>query len=196
MAKTRDATAAADSLDADAALMRSVGAGDAAACRLLVERHLRRIVTFAYRMLGDVGEAEDVAQETFLRLWVHARRWRPEARLGTWLHRVAHNLCIDRLRARREWPSDRLPDRADPSDGAVAARQRSQVAEALEAAIAALPERQRTAIMLVYYDEIRNVEAAEIMGVSVEALESLLARARRSLRRRLQDRRTDLMGEG
>ncbi len=176
-------------------MMRRVGAGDSAACRQVVESHLRRIVNFSYRILGDSGDAEDVAQETFLRLWRQAGRWRPGAGVGTWLHRVAHNLCVDRLRRRRDRPSDRVPEAPDPSAGPLAARHRAEVTRAVDSALAALPERQRAAITLVHYQELGNIEAARIMGISVDALESLLARGRRRLRESLRDLRGELVGE-
>lgn len=185
MTETRDETA----------LMRRVGAGEAAAYRVLVERHLAPIVAFARRTLDDEGEAEDVAQETFLRLWSGAGAWRAEARLSTWLHRVAYNLCVDRLRRRRELPMARLPERPDPAEGPLAAHQKRQVAAAVDQALAVLPERQRTALTLVHYQELGNIEAAQVMAVSVEALESLLARGRRGLRQSLLGERDDLMGE-
>ena len=179
----------------DARLLRRAAAGDAAACRTLVDRHLAPLVGFAARMLGDAAAAEDVAQEAFLRLWRQAGSWRAEAAIATWLHRVAHNLCIDQLRRRREVSGDTVPEIADPAAGPQAAQQRRQVAAIVDAAIAALPDRQRAAITLVHHLEFGNIAAAEVMEVSVEALESLLARGRRSLRERLADERLDLMGD-
>jgi len=184
-----------DPIEADAALVARVGAGDSAACRSLMDTHLGRIHGFAWRMLGDAGDAEDVAQEAFLRLWRQAARWRAEARVGTWLHRVAHNLCVDRLRKRRGDSGDQPPDLADPAPGPAAERHRAQVARSVEAALARLPERQRAAIALVHYQELGNIEAADIMGVSVEAMESLLSRGRRGLRESLAGMRDDLMGD-
>ncbi len=195
MARNRDAPAGLDPVQADAALIARVGAGDSAACRALVDAHLGRIHGFAWRMLGDAGEAEDVAQEAFIRLWRQAARWRAEARAGTWLHRVAHNLCIDRLRRRRETPGNPVPEPADPAPGPMAARHRDQVTGAIQAALAGLPERQRAAIALVHYQELGNIEAAAVMDISVEALESLLSRGRRGLRQRLVEMRDDLLGE-
>lgn len=195
MARNGDATPGLDPVQADAALIARVGAGDSAACRVLVDAHLGRIHAFAWRMLGDAGEAEDVAQEAFIRLWRQAARWRAEARAGTWLHRVAHNLCVDRLRRRRETQGDLVPEQADPAPGPMAARHRDQVAGAIQAALAGLPERQRAAIALVHYQELGNIEAAAIMEISVEALESLLSRGRRGLRQRLVEMRDDLLGE-
>lgn len=179
----------------DAELMRRVAAGEAAACRTLVDRHLDGIVAFAFRMLNDGAEAEDVAQEAFLRLWRGAARWEPRAQVRTWLYRVARNLCIDRLRAQRpsvpveaiELPDDRI--------GPNMAVHREQVAALVDGAISQLPERQREAMALVHFQELSNIEAAAIMDVSVEALESLLARGRRTLRRELDGLRADLLGE-
>lgn len=180
---------------ADAELMRRVAAGDAGASRVLVDRELGPLIGLAYRILGNRAESEDVAQETFLRLWRTARRWQPKAKVRTWLTRVAYNLSIDRLRVRK--PTDPI-DAADlpaPGGGPSSALQRDQVAHIVEAAIARLPERQRAALALVHYQEFSNIEAAETLDVSVDALESLLARGRRNLRDALADQRTDLLGE-
>jgi RNA polymerase sigma-70 factor (ECF subfamily) len=182
----------------DGALMRRVAAGDEVACRQLVDRHLRGMVGLAYRMLDDRAAAEDVAQECFLRLWQQSRCWRAEARVATWLYRVAHNLCVDQLRRRRRHRADPLAEVAevaDPADGPLEISQRAELAARVDAAIRALPERQRTAITLVHHQEVGNIAAAEIMGTSVEALESLLARGRRTLRERLRDLRGDGAGE-
>ncbi len=196
MPDDRDASPDPDPVKADAALVARVGAGDSTAWRALMDVWLGRIVAFAWRMLGDHAEAEDVAQEAFLRLWTQAPRWRAEARVGTWLHRVAHNLCIDRLRRRRRTATEAdPPDRADPAGGPDADSQRRRVARTVEAALARLPERQRAAIVLVHYQELGQDEAAGILGVGLDALESLLARGRRSLRDGLRDMRDDLMGE-
>ena len=195
MGDEQDPTGQDDPVQIDAALLARVDAGDSRACRILVDAHLGRVTAFAWRLLGDAGEAEDVAQEAFLRLWRQAANWRAEARVGTWLHRVAHNLCVDRLRRLRPAADADPPDILDPSGGPAADRQRSQVAQVVEMALAGLPERQRAAITLVHYQAFGNIEAAAILGVSVKALESLLARGRRRLRDRLRDRKNDLMGE-
>ncbi len=195
MSRDGHAAPGIDPVAADAALVARVGTGDSAACRVLVQAHLGRVHGYAWRLLGDAGEAEDVAQECFVRLWRQAGAWRAEARVATWLHRVAHNLCIDRLRRRRPVSGGQVPDRADPAPGPAAESQRARVAREVAAALGALPERQRAAIALVHYQELGNIAAADIMGVSVEALESLLARGRRALRDALGDRRDDLMGE-
>jgi RNA polymerase sigma factor (sigma-70 family) len=131
-------------------------------------------------------EAEDVAQEAFVRIWKQAPHWKEgEARFDTWIHRVALNLCYDRLRGRREDPVAELPDEPDHDaqpDLQHDARERD---ERVRAALAKLPARQREALVLNYYQELSNIEAAALMGITVDALESLLARARRSLRAQL-----------
>lgn len=169
--------------DPDAGLVARVGRGDEAATRMLVGAKLPRILALARRMLGDATEAEDVAQETFVRAWRQAAGWRPgAARFDTWLHTVTLNLCRDRLRRRRETVIPELPEIADPAPPADAALDETAQASAVQAAITALPERQREAILLVHYQDLTNIAAAEAMEISVEALESLLSRGRRALR--------------
>jgi RNA polymerase sigma-70 factor (ECF subfamily) len=174
--------------DPDRDLVVRVGRGEPAAVQALVARKLPRMLALARRMLGDAGEAEDVAQEVFVRAWKQAPRWTPGAgKFDTWMHRVALNLCYDRLRRRREQPMAEPPDRPDPAAGAEQGLQDADVARRVETAVAALPERQREAVVLCHYQELTNIEAAELMGVSVEALESLLSRGRRALRAALAD---------
>ncbi len=169
--------------DPDELLLERIGRGDMAAVSVLVSRKLPRLLSLARRMLGDANEAEDVAQETLVRTWKQAKVWVPgKARIDTWMHRVALNLCYDRLRRRREQVSTDDIELTDPAISAPAKIEAAQTAVRVQNAISALPERQREAIVLTYYQELSNSEAAALMKVSVEALESLLARARRSLR--------------
>jgi RNA polymerase sigma-70 factor (ECF subfamily) len=163
-------------------LMRRVADKDVAAYRALVELYLPRITRFAQRLLGNASEAEDVVQETFLRLWTSAGTFTPKAKPSSWLYRIAHNLCIDRFRRRKRETELGESAAADRPSGLMA---RKQTAEIVQAALAALPERQRTAILLVHYEGLAAAEAAAVLEVSVEALESLLSRARRTLRERL-----------
>ncbi len=175
-------------VDPDEDLVRRVGQGDPAASQVLVQRKLPRILALAQRMLGDAAEAEDVAQEAMLKAWRQAPTWQVgKAKFDTWLHRVALNLCYDRLRRRREIPTDTPPDRPDegpaPDRGLLAA----ETGRRVDAALARLPDRQREAIVLCHYQELTNIEAAGLMEISVEALESLLSRGRRALRAALAD---------
>ena len=183
--------------DPDEDLVRRVGQGDPAAIQAMVARKLPRMLALAQRMLGDPVEAEDVAQEALLRAWRQAPRWVPgKAKFDTWLHRVALNLCYDRLRRRREVPTAALPERPDegpaPDRGLIAA----DTGAAVNAALARLPDRQREAIVLCHYQELTNIEAAGLMEVSIEALESLLSRGRRALRLALADHRPGAEGVG
>jgi len=184
-------------IDPDAELVRNAGAGDAQAASALVRRHLPRMTALARRMLNDAAEAEDVAQEVFLRVWREAPRWKPgAAKFETWMHRVALNLCYDRLRRKREKADPDagvyVADGAPSAGDAWLARQR---AAKVGAALALLPERQRSAIELVHFQELTNIAAAETLEISVEALESLLARGRRALKAALADVAQDLMGD-
>jgi RNA polymerase sigma-70 factor (ECF subfamily) len=177
-----------DAQDPDEALILRVAAGDAAAVRALTARKLPRMLALAQRMLGESAEAEDVAQEAMIRAWRQAPKWRPGvAKFDTWLHRVGLNLCYDRLRRKREIAMDSPPDRADegpaPDRGLEAADVGRRVAQAMQA----LPDRQREAVALCHYQDLTNIEAAAVMGVSIEALESLLSRGRRALRVALAD---------
>lgn len=175
-------------VDPDEDLVRRVGQGDPAAIQAMVVRKLPRMLALAQRMLGDPVEAEDVAQEAMLRAWKQAPRWQPgKARFDTWLHRVGLNLCYDRLRRRREVPTEAPPDRPDPGPAPDRGLLASELGQRVHRALSALPDRQREAIVLCHYQELGNIEAASLMSVSVEALESLLSRGRRSLRRTLSD---------
>ena len=175
--------------DPDGELVRRVGEGDAYAIEALVARKLPRMTALAQRLLGDQAEAEDVVQDLFVRVWKSAAAWRPgAAKFDTWMHRVAYNLCTDRLRKRREVALPESWDAPDPQPLADAGISAEQQSDAVGRALAALAPRQREAIVLTYYQELPNREAAALMGIGVDALESLLARGRRALKARLEER--------
>ena len=172
--------------DPDAELLARVGRNEPGAVREMVARKLARVLSLAQRLLGQRGEAEEVAQDAFVRLWKQAPRWHRGARFDTWLHRVVLNLCYDRLRKRRdEKPFKEQHESTNPAPAPDEALQVAQRRDRMAAALAALPSRQREALVLHYYQELSNVEGAALIDISVEALESLLARARRNLRAQL-----------
>lgn len=169
--------------DSDDDLVARIAARDHSAMRLASERHAPMVWRVAYRMLGDATEAEDIAQESFLKLWNHAGRWQADrAGIAPWLKRVAVNQCLDRLRRKRFASNDALPERED--DAPLADRQIEAVEtrQVVKDCIEALPDRQRAAVILTYYEEQANQGAADTMQLKLKALESLLVRARASLK--------------
>ncbi len=156
--------------------------GDRAAQAALVNRNMPIVFRTAYRMLGDRAEAEDITQETFLRAWRALPDWQPKAKFSTWACTVALNLCRDRLRKKKPVLMDELPERIDSALRPEEALASSQAQNWIVKQISALPERQREAISLCALEGMSNIEAADVMDISVHALESLLARARRALR--------------
>lgn len=186
----------AQAIAEDAELMGRVAKGDPAASRAVVDAHLQTVVSFAWRMVGDHATAEDVAQDAFLKLWRQAPRWKPKAQIGTWLRRVTYNRCIDMHR--RAKPTDDVTDLPlpDPTPGPARQLQDDQVSAIVQEAIADLPERQRAAIAMAHFDGMNNIETAAALEISVEAVESLLARGRRTLRQKLAERKPDLLPSG
>lgn len=168
--------------------MRRVADGDHAAFRVLVEVHQRALSAYARRMLADRDLADDIVQETFLRLWRRAGSFDSRAaRLTTWLHNIAHNLCIDSFRrGARITFGDNDDHEPATTQGPEASREAAQRSAKVRRALAGLPERQRSALLLCHYQGLSNRDAAAILQVSVEALESLLARARRKLKQELE----------
>ncbi|OWU82930.1 RNA polymerase sigma factor [Oceanicola sp. 22II-s10i] len=179
----------------DETLLAHYAAGDAAAARLLTARLGPRVFSHAARLLGDAAEAEDVAQEAMLRLWRIAPEWRAgEAQVSTWLYRVTANLCIDRKRRARGGHTalDAIAEPADPAPSAAGQLQDKARMQALDEALATLPDRQRQAVVLRHIEGLGNPEIAEIMEISTEAVESLTARGKRALAAALAGRREDL----
>lgn len=173
-------------LDEDDALMRRIAAGDERAYAMLVQKHLGRTIRTAMRILGNQADAEDAAQDAFIRVWKHAENWEPEANSGakftTWFYRVVTNLCIDYTRKKRGIALDNIAEQEAEDESGLEKLERADTFQTLKKHMDALPERQRTALTLCFYEEMSNKEAADIMGISIKALESLLVRARRSLR--------------
>ena len=194
--------AATDLSDDD--LMARFAVGDTYAARQLAHRHTPRVLSVSYRLLGDYSEAEDVAQEAMLRLWQMAGDWRPGvARVSTWLYRVATNLSLDRLRHRKrrlryssgEDLGNKAVDINEIEDNSAGAEQKlmeTDRANALHVALATLPERCRVAVTLRHIEQLSNPEIADILNTSVEAVESLTARGRRSLASQLLKQKDEI----
>ena len=163
--------------------MQQVASGDQSVYATLVTDHLGPISAYAQRMTGNVSNAEDITQEVFLRLWLKASEFdATRARLTTWLHQMAHNLAIDQHRKRHREVSLEVIDVPDPAVTSDASEEPYPVAQAL----LQLPERQRSALALTYYQDLSNREVADIMGLSTRAVESLLVRARSAMKVRLE----------
>lgn len=163
--------------------------GGRPAYQALVKRHLKSISHYAYRLLGNQKDTQDITQEVFLRLWTNAQKWNSDkSKLTTWLHRIAHNLCIDYLRKHgRVQTQDSFDDEAADSlsNNDESIDEDGDKTKLLREAISTLPENQRSALSLCHYQGFSNKEAAAIMNISVKALESAIARAKRSLREKL-----------
>jgi RNA polymerase sigma-70 factor (ECF subfamily) len=178
----------------DASLMVAFQGGDESAFETLVDRHRERVFRLACRYLRDENAADDLAQETFLRVYRSKHTWRPEAKFSTWLYRVTANACLNELRARRARRGveatapggaggDALPEGPDPKavdPGASALK--GELAMVVREAVDRLPEDQRTAVLLSKYEGLSYRDLAEAMDRSVPAVKSLLVRARENLR--------------
>ncbi len=177
----------------DEALLRRFADGDAVAARLLTGRLGPRCHSVALRMLGNPAAAEDVTQEAMMRLWKVAPDWvSGQAKVSTWLYRVTLNLCVDLRRKKTTAGLDSIPEPVDGADSVVEKMQRDARLDALQSALAQLPERQRQAVVLRHIEELSNPEIADIMRISVEAVESLVARGKRALTAILAGRREEL----
>jgi len=177
--------------DPDHDLLQRVAQGDLCAYRELVGRHLNRGVKVAERMLGNRQDAEDVMQEVCLKVWKEAPRWKPQAKFSTWLYRVVVNASLDRRRRTMPMAAqelDEIPDAQPIAEERMMGLQRS---EQVKQALQRLPNRQRAAVVLSYYEDMSNQEAADAMGVALGAFQQLLFRARQNLRDSLGGREED-----
>jgi RNA polymerase sigma-70 factor, ECF subfamily len=169
----------------DEDLMLRVAAGEQAAFHELASRYAPRAAGLARRLTGSESEAEDVVQEALLRVWINAPRWRPLAAFRTWFYRIVVNLCLNRQRSAPLVGLDEVADVRDPSPDPGEQMEHDQAVQRLALAIAELPERQRVALTLTYSEGLSNAETAAVIGTSVSGVETLLVRARRTLRERL-----------
>jgi RNA polymerase sigma-70 factor (ECF subfamily) len=178
----------------DDELMERVADGDEEAARLLVQRWERPVYAFLERMLGSREDAQDLGQETFVRVWTEARRYEASGKFKSWLFKIAGNLARSRLRRRRilSWVpfSPGVHDEASSDHGVDAGIEREEQRQDVRRALARLPERQRRAIVLRNYNELSYKEVADAMGITLPAVESLLQRGMAALRAELRGDRT------
>lgn len=186
-------------LDPDAALMLRVKEGDTAAFTELVEKYKQPVMNLVYRTLRDATEAEDVAQNVFVQVYKSAHRYEISAKFSTWLFTIARNLCLNEIRRRSRHPAEPL-EGTRPEDEDQPARQfedkqnftppeqllQGELARKIEAALADLPENQRTAILLCRQDELSYEEISEVLGCSLSATKSLIHRGRETLKEKLK----------
>lgn len=175
--------------------MGLVSAGDTGAFEQLVERHQRLVVGTVARMLGNTSDAEDIAQQVFVRVWKSAKRYVPRAKFTTWLLKITRNLVFNELRRRSRHPQVPLQSETEEEERPIRDEQavapdasllEQELQKAIDAAIANLPETQRLAVILRRYEELSYEEIAETLDQSVSAVKSLLFRARTELRESLQ----------
>ena len=163
------------------------------AAQQLTEQLMPKIHAHAYYRLGNITDAEDVTQEAFLRLWKVAPKWKQDkAQVSTWLYRVVSNLCKDRYRRATLEGLISVQEPSNESQSPTSKIEEEIRQKALYTAMSALPEGQRLAVQLRHIDELTNPQIAEIMGVSVEAIESLVARGKRKLTKILQSHKSEL----
>ncbi|MDA9404977.1 RNA polymerase sigma factor [Bradyrhizobium sp. CCBAU 45389] len=190
-----DSAPAADDVvfDEDSELLDRLAADDEAAFRMLVERHIDRAYAIALRIVGNAADAEDVVQDTMLKVWSHRGRWQHgRAKFSTWLYRVISNRCIDLRRKPRNENVETVPEVADGQPGAVEIIERNELNDMLELAMQRLPEQQRIAVIFSYHENMSNGEIAQVMDTTVAAVESLLKRGRQQLRQLLRKHERDI----
>lgn len=196
MAATGETSAQLALRDPDIRLMLQVRADQPAAFEELVGRYQHRLVAVMNHLVGNAEEAEDLAQEVFLRVYRARHKYRPRSKFSTWLFTIANNLALNSLRSRQRRPAvplvgqesgplgARLQEQIvpDPGTGPMQRVQKEELAQRIRAALDCLNERQRMAVVLNKFEDMNYAEIAEVMGLTTKAVKSLLSRARVNLR--------------
>ena len=177
-----------DQIPNDCELMAQISSGDQAAFGVLVRRHTQKFYALAYRMLSNKAQAEDVVQDCFLKIWKNPSLWDPnrKAKFTTWFYRMVVNLSLDYNKKKK---ATGMPENYEVADTANQSEDliRKEQKEMLEKSLEELPERQRIAINLCFYESVSNKEAAEILDINIKALESLLMRAKTTLKKKFRN---------
>lgn len=175
--------------DPDIELMLRFQKGDERAFEELVHRHTRGVLNLVYRYLGDASGAEDAAQDVFVKVYRARKKYQPKAKFTTWLYRIAVNHCLNEIRSRKSQPVSAAPidDLLEEPAGAPVDAQlrRQELRRDVKEAVDALPENQRMAVILARYQEMSYEEIAEAMDLSLEAVKSVIHRAKETLKQRL-----------
>lgn len=186
-------------LDEDVHLMLKFKAGDNSSFEALLDKYHRPIINFLYRFVSDRIEAEDLAQEVFLRVYRSAKTYVPKAKFSTWIYIIAKNLALNELRRRKSHRASSLDETIPSEEGemprelpghspsALTELEKQDLIEAIKKAIDTLPDNQKTAVILRRYEEFSYEEIAKIMGCSVSAVKSLLNRAKVTLKEKLRN---------
>ncbi|HIE27510.1 TPA: sigma-70 family RNA polymerase sigma factor [Candidatus Poribacteria bacterium] len=188
-------------IDADVDLMLKFQAGDVSAFEQLMHKHQKSVINTIYRFIGNRAEAEELAQEVFLKVYNSAQKYKPKAKFSTWLYKIVTNLCLNELRRRRleTVPLDDLAEEIPPlSKGGKRgdfidagqippdiALEKNELVALIKKAVESLPEKQRMALILREYDGLSYKEIAEVMGCSVASVQSRLQRAKATLKEKL-----------
>ncbi len=172
--------------ETDHQLMGLIAVGDTSAFEELIRRYQQSVLNLAFRFLGDREEAKDIAQETFLRIYQTAYRYRPDASLKQYIFKIATNICLDYINKKKPLYTDEVPDR--PSHlNPLRDLQQNELSGAVTMAVQSLPENQRIALIFHHFEGLKYAQIAEVMDTTVSAVESLLVRAKRTLRDKLKN---------
>ncbi len=171
----------------DESLIHQIQEGKHEAFGEIVDRHSKRFYSTAYRLLFSKNDAEDIVQQAFLKLWERRLFWNPNkgAKFTTWFYRVVVNLCLDHNRKKKPMPLCENMELIDEQDGQEILLDEKRKQALLDRFIQELPERQQLALMLCFYEGLSNQESAEIIGIKLKALQSLIMRAKTTLKEKL-----------
>jgi len=172
----------------DQKLIQSIAQGDQAAFSQLIALYSKPLFALGYRMGYEQNQAEDLVQETLIKLWKHAEKWDETkgAAISTWLYRVMTNACLDDKRKKRMLALDNIAEPEDKQADAIQKLQQKELKQQMDQLLEKLPERQRAALILFHYEGFKQSEIADILETSVKSVESLLIRAKKQLRAALE----------